>query len=180
MSIDNGLGGPIRLLLEDAQVPYEWIHIDVAQTWPKTKQSWIDSGYPFDCAPMIKLEDGKQYSGAQPILRFLSKSLGKKYTLSTQHQRYSLSSIVYLGKYIPTNDIDLETFVETVSDYSCDWFKAYGMAARNRVSSRMGASGNREGRSLTKLHCRIRRIYWINISRNNFLCTFNALSAFMV
>lgn len=76
-SIDNGLGGPIRLLLEDAQVPYEWIHIDVAQTWPKTKQSWIDSGYPFDCAPMIKLEDGKQYSGAQPILRFLSKSLGK-------------------------------------------------------------------------------------------------------
>ncbi|CDH50143.1 predicted protein [Lichtheimia corymbifera JMRC:FSU:9682] len=107
----NGLGGPIRLLLEDAQVPYEWIHIDVAQTWPKTKQSWIDSGYPFDCAPMIKLEDGKQYSGAQPILRFLSKSL---------------------GKYIPTNDIDLETFVETVSDYSCDWFKAYGMAARNR------------------------------------------------
>lgn len=75
--IVNGLGGPIRMLLEDAQVPYEWIYLDHVQTWPKTKETWIESGYPFDCAPMIQLENGKQYSGAQPILRFLSKSLGK-------------------------------------------------------------------------------------------------------
>ncbi|KAI7877991.1 hypothetical protein K492DRAFT_209277 [Lichtheimia hyalospora FSU 10163] len=107
----NGLGGPIRMLLEDAQVPYEWIHIDVAQEWPKTKQSWIDSGSLFDCAPMIELENGKQYFSSQPILRLLSRSL---------------------GKYIPTNDIDLEHFVETVSDYSTDWFRSYGLAARNQ------------------------------------------------
>lgn len=58
---------------------------------------------------------------------------------------------MHLGKYIPTNDIDLEQFVETVSDYAADWFKFYGVASRGRVSNRMGTCCDQVRQIFTKL-----------------------------
>lgn len=73
--IDGGFGGPIRMLLDDAEIKYEYNLIDREQ-WPTLKAKWTEEGLPFDCVPMIEL-DGKRYAGTQPILRFLAKKLGK-------------------------------------------------------------------------------------------------------
>ena len=73
--IDGGLGGFIRFMLDDAGVDYEYNVIEMDDFVSKVKYQWIDSGYPFDQAPMLEYK-GKRYSGSMPILRFLSKKLG--------------------------------------------------------------------------------------------------------
>lgn len=75
--LGRGLGAVIQLLLEDACIPFEYIYIDKANEWPSVKASLIASNHHFDCMPMIELEDGKRYSGCLPIMRFLSKKIGK-------------------------------------------------------------------------------------------------------
>lgn len=75
--IGRGLGAVIQLLLEDACIPYEFVFIDKVNEWPSVKASWIASNYHFDCMPMIEVEGGKRYSGCLPIMRFLSKKIGK-------------------------------------------------------------------------------------------------------
>lgn len=74
--IDAGLGGPIRFMLDDAGVDYEYDYIEWNDFISNVKFQWIASGYPFDQAPMIEY-NGKRYSGYMPIMRFLSKKLGK-------------------------------------------------------------------------------------------------------
>lgn len=63
------------MFLDDAEIKYEYNVIEREQ-WQSVKAKYIEEGLPFDCVPMIEL-DGKRYSGTQPILRFLSKKLGK-------------------------------------------------------------------------------------------------------
>ncbi|CDS05607.1 hypothetical protein LRAMOSA08135 [Lichtheimia ramosa] len=104
----GGLGGPIRLMLDDFGVFYVFDYIEYYEEFPnKVKPSWIKAGHPFDCAPMLEL-NGKWYSGAQPILRFLSKKFNNKYTPA---------------------DLDLEQFVDVTTDYANDWIQAYFNAA---------------------------------------------------
>ncbi|CDH50133.1 predicted protein [Lichtheimia corymbifera JMRC:FSU:9682] len=98
----RGLGAVIQLLLEDACIPFEYIYIDKANEWPSVKASLIASNHHFDCMPMIELEDGKRYSGCLPIMRFLSKKI---------------------GKYLPLNNLDEEQFLDAMADYACDWFQ---------------------------------------------------------
>ncbi|KAJ8662491.1 hypothetical protein O0I10_001451 [Lichtheimia ornata] len=96
----GGFGGPIRMLLDDAGVDYEYNYIPFHEEFlTKVRYQWVESGHPFDCAPMIEL-DGKRYGASQPIIRFLSKKL---------------------GKYIPTDDLDAEQFVDATTDYAMDW-----------------------------------------------------------
>ena len=76
IALDGGLGGPIRFLLDDAGTDYEYHLIPWDDFVSKVKYQWIESGYPFDQAPMIEFK-GKRYSGYMPIMRFLSKKLGK-------------------------------------------------------------------------------------------------------
>ncbi|KAI7877981.1 hypothetical protein K492DRAFT_209267 [Lichtheimia hyalospora FSU 10163] len=99
----RGLGASIQLLLEDARIPYEFNLIDKVNEWPSVKASWIASNYHFDCVPMVELEDGKRYSGCLPILRFLSKKI---------------------GKYCPLDNLDDEQFLDAMADYASDWFQA--------------------------------------------------------
>lgn len=74
---DGGFGGPIRMLLDDAGVDYEYNYIPFHEEFlTKVRHQWVEQGHPFDCAPMIEL-DGKRYGASQPIIRFLSKKLGK-------------------------------------------------------------------------------------------------------
>ncbi|KAJ8662492.1 hypothetical protein O0I10_001452 [Lichtheimia ornata] len=104
----GGLGGPIRLMLDDAGVFYVFNYIEYYEEFPnKVKPRWIEEGHPFDCAPMIELYE-KRYSGTQPILRFLSKKLNNKYT---------------------PDDLDLEQYVDATTDYAADWIQAYFNAA---------------------------------------------------
>ncbi|KAI7877993.1 hypothetical protein K492DRAFT_218419 [Lichtheimia hyalospora FSU 10163] len=104
----GGLGGPIRLLLDDAGLFYVYNYIEYYEEFPnKVKPCWIEEGHPFDCAPMIEVH-GKRYSGTQPLLRFLSKKLNNKYTPA---------------------DLDLEQFVDAATDYANDWIQAYFVAA---------------------------------------------------
>ncbi|KAJ8662493.1 hypothetical protein O0I10_001453 [Lichtheimia ornata] len=103
----GGFGGPIRMLLDDAEIKYEYNLIDREQ-WPTLKAKWTEEGLPFDCVPMIEL-DGKRYAGTQPILRFLAKKL---------------------GKYAPA-DADLEQYVDVTADYAGDWARAVFKAIFN-------------------------------------------------
>ncbi|CDS05595.1 hypothetical protein LRAMOSA08123 [Lichtheimia ramosa] len=104
----RGLGAVIQLLLEDACIPYEFVFIDKVNEWPSVKASWIASNYHFDCMPMIEVEGGKRYSGCLPIMRFLSKKI---------------------GKYCPVDDLDEEHFVDAIADYACDWFQVAARVA---------------------------------------------------
>lgn len=63
-------------MLDDAGVDYEYDNIGWDEFITKVKYQWIDSGYPFDQTPMVEY-NGKRYSGNMPIMRFLSKKLGK-------------------------------------------------------------------------------------------------------
>ena len=74
--LDAALGGPLRFLLDDSGVDYEFDLIEWNSFVSKVKYQWIDSGYPFDQAPMVEYK-GKRYSGNMPIMRFLSKKFGK-------------------------------------------------------------------------------------------------------
>lgn len=78
MCTDGGFGGPIRMLLDDAGVDYEYNYIPFKEEFlTKVRYQWVEElGHPFDCAPMIEL-DGKRYGASQPIIRFLSKKMGK-------------------------------------------------------------------------------------------------------
>ncbi|KAI7882693.1 hypothetical protein K492DRAFT_185924 [Lichtheimia hyalospora FSU 10163] len=95
------LGGPLRFLLDDSGVDYEFDLIEWNDFVSKIKYQWVDSGYPFDQAPMIEYK-GKRYSGNMPIMRFLSKKF---------------------GKYVPADD-DLEQFVDCTLDAAMDWNRA--------------------------------------------------------
>lgn len=133
---DGGLGGPIRLMLDDAGVFYVFNYIEYYEEFPnKVKPRWIEEGHPFDCAPMIELYE-KRYSGTQPILRFLSKKLSKLiliasnvgYTVIEQYVPF-----VYVdNKYTP-DDLDLEQYVDATTDYAADWIQAYFNAAYRTV-----------------------------------------------
>lgn len=75
------------MMLDDFGVFYVFDYIEYYEEFPnKVKPSWIKAGHPFDCAPMLEL-NGKWYSGAQPILRFLSKKFSKS-TLSACKEVY--------------------------------------------------------------------------------------------
>lgn len=88
--IDGGFAGPIRMFLDDAEIKYEYNVIEREQ-WQSVKAKYIEEGLPFDCVPMIEL-DGKRYSGTQPILRFLSKKLGKFEGLGREESVMVISS----------------------------------------------------------------------------------------
>ncbi|CDS11148.1 hypothetical protein LRAMOSA03411 [Lichtheimia ramosa] len=95
------LGGPLRFLLDDSGVDYEFDLIPWDDFVSKVKYQWIESGYPFDQAPMIEYK-GKRYSGNMPIMRFLSKKF---------------------GKYVPADE-DVEQFVDCTLDAAMDWNRA--------------------------------------------------------
>ena len=128
-TIGRGLGAGIQLLLEDACIPYEFNLIDKVNEWPSVKASWIASNYHFDCVPMVELEDGKRYSGCLPILRFLSKKIGKCHAssfgnITTLRRDSRCSLMLLLGKYCPLDNLDDEQFLDAMADYASDWFQA--------------------------------------------------------
>ncbi|KAI9495009.1 glutathione S-transferase [Zychaea mexicana] len=95
-----GRGESIKLLLEDAGVPHEYDFID-RDAWEPVKQKLIDEGHPFACVPYLEA-DGQKYFASTPILRFVTKKL---------------------GKYRGSND-DEEQFVDACADFADDWYFA--------------------------------------------------------
>ncbi|KAI9598824.1 glutathione S-transferase [Syncephalis fuscata] len=72
----QGLGGAIYLLLSDAGVEYKK-HTFEKKEWPALKEKLITSGESLHgIVPTLEL-DGKVYAHQQPILRLLSRRLGK-------------------------------------------------------------------------------------------------------
>jgi hypothetical protein len=73
----HGRGGAIYLLLADAGVEYEKHNIQFGD-WPAKKKEFIASGKSLNgTLPFIEL-DGMTYAHQVPILRVLSRRLGKQ------------------------------------------------------------------------------------------------------
>ncbi|KAI9264908.1 hypothetical protein BDA99DRAFT_507220 [Phascolomyces articulosus] len=77
-NLTDGVGEPIKLLLEDSQVRHQYIQIErTPDTWDNSfREELIASDKPYDCLPFIETQDGERYFCSGPILRFLSKKLG--------------------------------------------------------------------------------------------------------
>jgi glutathione S-transferase len=86
------------LLLEDAGVDFEYKRIDFPD-WPSTKQNLIHSGDRIPTLPYLTTKTGNLYGRAAPLMRKISKEL---------------------GKYIPTNAED-EYLADSYSDLYLDW-----------------------------------------------------------
>ncbi|RKP08850.1 hypothetical protein THASP1DRAFT_3287, partial [Thamnocephalis sphaerospora] len=79
--------GPIQLLLEDASVAYELHNYSYEKWLGGEKAKYIASGKsPYGVLPVVELE-GKSYTHLLPILRHLSRHLGK-YTGHTADEEY--------------------------------------------------------------------------------------------
>ncbi|KAI9247695.1 hypothetical protein BDA99DRAFT_565066 [Phascolomyces articulosus] len=99
---DCGRGENIKLLLEDVGIPHDYI-LYKWKDWPKMRDEWIANGYTAGSLPVIETADGKRYSCTTPIIRLLSKQLGK-----------------YYGK-----NLDEEHLVDTVASFSNDWYDKF-------------------------------------------------------
>ncbi|KAI8137617.1 glutathione S-transferase [Fennellomyces sp. T-0311] len=95
-------GENIKLLLEDAAIPYEYI-IYKWKEWPQKRDAWIAAGGLEGALPVLETADGKRYGMTVPIMRFLSKQLGK-----------------YYG-----SNADEEHWVDVVTDLTNDWYDAF-------------------------------------------------------
>ncbi|ORE11129.1 glutathione S-transferase [Rhizopus microsporus var. microsporus] len=96
-SLTMGRGEPVRLLLEDAGVDYEYVRL-TADQWKEKKAELIKEGIPGPTMPYITI-NGKHYAKTVPAMRFLAKKLGK-----------------YLGE----ND-DEEHLLDAYADFAGDW-----------------------------------------------------------
>ncbi|CEG82505.1 hypothetical protein RMATCC62417_16568 [Rhizopus microsporus] len=96
-SLTMGRGEPVRLLLEDAGVDYEYVRL-TADQWKEKKAELIKEGIPGPTMPYITI-NGKHYGKTVPTMRFLAKKLGK-----------------YLGE----ND-DEEQLLDAYADFANDW-----------------------------------------------------------
>ncbi|KAI9245365.1 glutathione S-transferase, partial [Phascolomyces articulosus] len=106
-----GFGEPIKLLLEDAKVPHEYTQLTLSEM-SEIKPKLIAAGNHFGAVPAIDFGDG-EYNGASiPLLRLLTRKLGK-----------------YV-KY--TNDEKEEYFLDSASDFSIDWHLTAGETLFNQ------------------------------------------------
>ncbi|KAI8147291.1 class gamma glutathione S-transferase [Fennellomyces sp. T-0311] len=94
----RGFGEVVKQFLQDSGASHEYIRIEKDETWPAKREQLIEDGDVFGAVPFIEYE-GKIYGGSTPILRFLSKKL---------------------GKYHGTNDDD-EHYIDMAADFSKDW-----------------------------------------------------------
>ncbi|KAI8146452.1 glutathione S-transferase [Fennellomyces sp. T-0311] len=86
----GGFGENIKLLLEDQQIPHEYVQVErTPETWDTTfKQELTASDLPFDCLPFIETQDGKRFFSSTAILRFLAKKLGMLDGLSDEDEEF--------------------------------------------------------------------------------------------
>ncbi|KAI8055854.1 hypothetical protein BDF22DRAFT_617429 [Syncephalis plumigaleata] len=90
----QGLGGDIYLLLSDAEIEYEKSTVE-PEEWPAFKEKLISSGKSLHgIVPTLEL-DGKTYAHRLPILRLLSRRLGK-YDGATSEESYEVDAFADL------------------------------------------------------------------------------------
>ncbi|ORY91033.1 hypothetical protein BCR43DRAFT_566624 [Syncephalastrum racemosum] len=98
----RGKGENIKLLLQDAGVPHEYVRIKQAD-WPTIKPQLQEKGNVAGCLPAVETETGKFYTGTIPTMRTLSRKL---------------------GKYMPSDD-EQQHVADLVADLSLDWFNTF-------------------------------------------------------
>ncbi|KAI7901443.1 glutathione S-transferase [Cokeromyces recurvatus] len=96
-----GRAEPIRLLLEDAGLKYEYIRI-AFKDWPKTKENLIDNGSRAPTLPYITTKNGKLYNTMVASMRAIAKTLGSE------------------KKYYP-EDAEDQYLADVYCDLSLDW-----------------------------------------------------------
>ncbi|KAI8607510.1 hypothetical protein BC830DRAFT_1158634, partial [Chytriomyces sp. MP71] len=116
-----GRGEVVRLFLADAGIAYKDVRIPLDATWATKKQEIIASGEnPYGGLPILEL-DGKKYTQHIPILRFLSRKLGK-YGGSTEDDVYLLDAVSDLyvdwrASWVTTLGGDKAAHLEKVPKY---------------------------------------------------------------
>ncbi|KAI7856171.1 hypothetical protein BDC45DRAFT_504500 [Circinella umbellata] len=100
---DCGRGENIKLLLEDAQIPHDYLFYKW-EDWPQMRDEWIKNGFTGGCLPAIETADGKKYSCTTPIVQLISKQL---------------------GQYYGHGDIEKEYLVDTVASFTNDWYDRF-------------------------------------------------------
>ncbi|KAI8150065.1 hypothetical protein BJV82DRAFT_528810 [Fennellomyces sp. T-0311] len=129
-----GFGEPIKLLLEDAQVPHEYHQINWEEMC-EFKPKLIESGNPFGTVPVVDFGDGQFHGSSVPLMRLLCKKL---------------------GKYGANNDQD-EYFLDCAADFSTDWHLTAGktLFSRDDPANRENYLNN----SAEKHYSRFNRVY---------------------
>lgn len=97
-----GRGEPLRLLLNDAGIKFEYIRLTFSE-WPSIKQKLIEDGCRIPTLPYLVTKSGKIYGATAPLLRLISKKL---------------------NKYIPKNAED-EYLADAYSDIYLDWMNKW-------------------------------------------------------
>ncbi|KAI9247694.1 glutathione S-transferase [Phascolomyces articulosus] len=134
---DVGRGENIRLFLEDAGIPHEYILYPWSE-WPVVRDEWIQNGYLTGTLPALQTNDGKKYFHTVPILCFLSKQLGK-----------------YYGK-----NVDEEYLVDVVADTANDFYDSF---VHNYWLRRVSDNRENHHKNEAPIHIdRLERFYKIN------------------
>lgn len=97
-----GRGEPLRLLLNDAGVKFEYIKLAFSE-WPSVKQKLIENGCRIPTLPYLVTKSGRFYGTTAPLLRLISKKL---------------------NKYIP-KDTEDEYLADAYSDLYLDWMNKW-------------------------------------------------------
>ncbi|KAI9498767.1 hypothetical protein BDB00DRAFT_799457 [Zychaea mexicana] len=100
----NGFGEYVKLLLQDSGVShdYERIPLDPEEWSAKKEELKKSRALPFGTLPYVEIE-GRYYGGSTPLLRLLSKKL---------------------GKYRGSGSDDDEYFLDAATDLCLDWRNA--------------------------------------------------------
>lgn len=98
----RGRGEPLRLLLDDADIKFEYIKLAYSE-WPPIKQKLVEDGHRIPTLPYLVTKSGKFYAATAPLLRLISKKL---------------------NKYIP-KDIEDEYLADAYSDIYLDWMSKW-------------------------------------------------------
>ncbi|KAI9258866.1 class gamma glutathione S-transferase 2 [Phascolomyces articulosus] len=133
----RGFGEPIKLLLQDSGVSHEYIRVKNDDNWPKKKIALIEEDLYFGTLPYVELE-GKPYGASTPLLRYLSKKLGK-----------------YQGA-----DDEKEHLVDTSADFCLDWRRDTNKAFFNPNDASI--KKNYIEKDIPKHYGRFDRVYGLN------------------
>lgn len=87
-----GRGENVRLLVEDAGVKYEYIRFG-EDTWPGAKTALAEK-LPSSTVPYIITAAGQHYNKTYPILRFVSRKLGKFAGRSDEEAQRSILLVI--------------------------------------------------------------------------------------
>ncbi|KAI9271783.1 glutathione S-transferase [Phascolomyces articulosus] len=100
-----GFGQPLKLLLEDSGTDYEYelIPLDRIDGWDEQQAKLMARGNHFGTFPMADFGDGKLRGGSVPLMRLISRKI---------------------GKYLGSNEED-EYFLDTASDFYIDWQRSF-------------------------------------------------------